>query len=99
VAYTGIYLLAGVAVVTGLALYALYAPDHWFFRYFFWLDQLVGSQYVRLVHLLMLWVFLAFIPIHIYLAIRADTVERDGAISSIFSGGRWCRKGSHFEDG
>jgi Ni/Fe-hydrogenase b-type cytochrome subunit len=99
VAYTGIYLLAGVAVVTGLALYALYAPDHWFFRYFFWIDQLVGSQYVRLIHLLMLWVFLAFIPIHIYLAIRADTVERDGAISSIFSGGRWCRKGSHFEDG
>jgi len=56
-------------------------------------------QYLRLAHLFIMWVFLAFIPIHVYLSIRADTVEREGAISSIISGGRWCRKGSHFEDG
>jgi Ni/Fe-hydrogenase 1 B-type cytochrome subunit len=46
-----------------------------------------------------MWVFLIFIPIHVYLAIRADTVEREGGISSIISGGRWCRKGTKFEDG
>ena len=86
-----------VVLLTGFALYALYAPDHWLFHYFLWFDRTVGVQYIRLVHLLIMRVFLAFIPTHVYLAIRADTVEREGAISSIISGGRWCRKGTRFE--
>lgn len=99
VAYTAIYGVGMAALLTGFALYALYAPDHWLFHYLIWFDRLVGVQYMRLAHLLLMWVFLAFIPIHVYLAIRADTVEREGAISSIISGGRWCRKGTKFEDG
>jgi Ni/Fe-hydrogenase b-type cytochrome subunit len=98
VAYTGIYLMALLAILTGFSLYAAYDANHWLFQYVYWLNGLIGIQYVRLVHLFMMWVFLAFIPIHVYLAIRADTVEREGAISSIFSGGRWCRKGTRFED-
>jgi Ni/Fe-hydrogenase b-type cytochrome subunit len=98
VAYTGIYLMGLIAIATGFALYALYDPEHWLLRHLLWLDDLLGVQNVRLIHLLMMWVFLAFIPIHFYLAIRADTVEREGAISSIISGGRWCRKGTKFED-
>ena len=98
VAYTAIYGVGLAALLTGFALYALYAPDHWLFHYLIWFDNLVGVQYLRLAHLLIMWVFLAFIPIHVYLAIRADTVEREGAISSIISGGRWCRKGTRFED-
>ena len=99
VAYTGIYAVGLVAILTGFGLYALYAPDSWPAHYLLWLDRLVGVQYVRLVHLLVMWVFLVFIPIHVYLAIRADSVEREGAISSIVSGGRWCRRGTKFEDG
>lgn len=99
VAYTGIYLVGCVALVTGFSLYGMYAPEHWLFGHTLWLNRLIGPQYVRLIHLYIMWVFLAFIPIHVYLAIRADTVEREGAISSIFSGGRWCRKGTKFEDG
>lgn len=99
VAYTGIYLMALLAILTGFCLYAAYDANHWLFAAFYWLNGLVGIQYMRLIHLFMMWVFLAFIPIHVYLAIRADTVEREGAISSIFSGGRWCRKGTKFEDG
>lgn len=98
VAYTGIYLMALLAILTGFCLYSAYDSSHWLFGYFFWLNSLIGIQYVRLIHLFMMWIFLAFIPIHVYLAIRADTVEREGAISSIFSGGRWCRKGTTFED-
>ncbi|WP_338270896.1 Ni/Fe-hydrogenase, b-type cytochrome subunit [Geobacter sp. 60473] len=99
VAYTAIYGVGMLALLTGFALYALYAPDHWLFRHLVRIDTLVGVQYVRLAHLLTMWIFLAFIPIHVYLAIRADTVEREGAISSIISGGRWCRRGTSFEDG
>ncbi|HZV80855.1 MAG TPA: cytochrome b/b6 domain-containing protein [Geobacteraceae bacterium] len=98
VAYTGIYLVGCAAIFTGFSLYGMYAPDHWIFGHILWLNHLIGSQYVRIIHLATMWIFLAFIPIHIYLSIRADTVEREGAISSIFSGGRWCRKGTKFED-
>ena len=99
VAYTAIYGVGLAALLTGFALYALYAPDWWLFQPMIWFDNLVGVQYLRLAHLLIMWLFLAFIPIHVYLAIRSDTVEREGAISSIISGGRWCRKGTSFEDG
>ncbi|HEY6837196.1 MAG TPA: Ni/Fe-hydrogenase, b-type cytochrome subunit [Geobacteraceae bacterium] len=98
VAYTGIYLMGIVAIVTGFCLYSLYDAGNPLFTPFLWLNGLVGVQLVRLIHLFMMWVFLIFIPIHVYLSIRADTVEREGAISSIFSGGRWCRKGTRFED-
>ena len=99
VAYTGIYLVGCVAVLTGFSLYGMYAPEQWLFGHILWLNHLIGPQSVRLIHLYTMWIFLAFVPIHVYLAIRADTVEREGAISSIFSGGRWCRKGTRFEDG
>lgn len=98
VAYTGIYLMALLAILTGFCLYSAYDANNVLFSPFFMLNDLIGIQYVRLIHFFMMWVFLAFIPIHVYLAIRADTVEREGAISSIFSGGRWCRKGTRFED-
>ena len=42
--------------------------------------------------------FLTFIPIHVYLATRADLLERGGAISSIISGGRFVPSGQHFID-
>ncbi len=99
VAYTGIYLVGCVAIVTGFSLYGMYAPQHWVIGNLLVLNHLIGPQYVRIIHLATMWIFLAFIPNHVYLSIRADTVEREGAISSIFSGGRWCRKGTHFEDG
>jgi len=98
VAYTGIYAVGLAALFTGFALYALYAPDHWLLGRFAWFNNLVGVQYLRLAHQLIMWIFLAFIPIHVYLSIRADTVEREGALSSIVSGGRWCRKQTRFED-
>ena len=99
VAYTAIFGVGLLALVTGFALYALYDPGNFLFRYFVWFDNLVGVQYLRLAHQLIMWIFLAFIPIHVYLSVRADTVEREGALSSIVSGGRWCRKGTRFEDG
>ena len=46
-------------------------------------------QIVRFVHHVCTWVFLIFIPIHVYLAIRADLLERGGTISSIITGGRF----------
>ena len=53
---------------------------------------------VRFVHHVLTWVFLIFIPIHIYLAMRADTLERTGAISSIITGGRFVPADEKYVD-
>jgi Ni,Fe-hydrogenase I cytochrome b subunit len=39
--------------------------------------------------------FWAFLMLHIYLAVRADTIERHGGLSAMISGGVWLRRGSH----
>jgi Ni,Fe-hydrogenase I cytochrome b subunit len=65
-----------------------------------WVPQLVGGiQNVRLIHHVLTWVFLIFIPIHIYLSIRADVLERGGTMSSIITGGRFVRSDEEFIDG
>ena len=39
-----------------------------------------------------------FLPIHVYLAMRADLLERGGSISSIITGGRFVPAGRRFVD-
>jgi len=85
-------------VLTGFSIYAMYEPRHWFFRRFMWLNDWIGNANVRLLHVIGMWILLIFIPLHIYLSILADNVDREGSISSMISGGRWIRKGVHFVD-
>ncbi|HEU5170158.1 MAG TPA: Ni/Fe-hydrogenase, b-type cytochrome subunit [Gemmatimonadales bacterium] len=97
--YTGLYLLALVSVVTGFALYGQSNPDGLIFRVFGWLGPALGGmQNVRFLHHVLTWLFLAFIPIHVYLAIRSDVLERGGAISSIITGGRFVPRRHHYVD-
>lgn len=97
--YTGVYLVVIVQVITGFALYGLYNPGGFFYDMFAWVGPLLGgAQIVRLVHHIITWVFLIFIPIHVYLGIRADVTEREGAISSIINGGRFVRDDLEYED-
>ncbi len=42
--------------------------------------------------------FVIFFPVHLYLALRADLLERTGTISSIISGGRFVPKDQHYVD-
>ena len=97
--YTGIYLLALLEIVTGFALYGQANPGGFFFTVFGWLGPLFGGmQVLRFVHHVATWAFLIFIPIHVYLATRADLLERGGAISSIITGGRFVPANRHFVD-
>jgi Ni/Fe-hydrogenase b-type cytochrome subunit len=97
--YTGIYLLAVVEIVTGFTLYGQSNPGGLFYSAFAWVVPLLGGlQVVRFVHHVVTWVFLIFIPIHVYLATRSDIMERGGAISSIITGGKFVPAGKHFVD-
>ena len=98
-AYTGVYLVVVVMVLTGFSLYGLYNPGGFFYDGFAWLAPLMGgAQGVRFIHHVLTWVILIFIPIHIYLGIRADVTEREGAISSIINGGRFVRDDIDYVD-
>lgn len=97
--YTFLYVVAAVMVVTGFAMYGQSNPNGVFFALFGWVGSLFGGmQVVRWVHHVLTWVFLIFIPIHVYLALRADLLERSGTISSIISGGRFVPSDVEFVD-
>jgi Ni/Fe-hydrogenase 1 B-type cytochrome subunit len=90
--YTALYGVALVQVITGFAMYGQSRPEGFWYTLFGWVVPLLGGiQIVHFVHHVLTWVFLIFIPIHVYLALRADLLERTGTISSIVSGGRFVR--------
>lgn len=97
--YTGIYAVALIQVVTGFAMYGQSRPGGFWYTLFGWVVPLLGGiQIVHFVHHVFTWAFLIFIPIHIYLALRSDLLERTGTISSIVSGGRFVRKDIDYVD-
>ncbi|HEX2809241.1 MAG TPA: Ni/Fe-hydrogenase, b-type cytochrome subunit [Kineosporiaceae bacterium] len=96
--YTSIYVIFLLQVLTGLSLWGLYDVHGTFWGLFQWVNALFGIQLIRIVHFMIMWVIILFLPAHVYLSIRADSVERSGAISSMVSGGRWIRRGAVFDD-
>lgn len=97
--YTGMYGVALIMVATGFAMYGQANPGGFFYTLFGWVVPLLGGiQIVHFVHHVMTWVFLIFVPIHVYLALRADLLERTGTISSIVSGGRFVRSDIEYVD-
>ena len=93
--YTSVYVMGAFQMGIGMALYALphknsslfwaimAAPNDWF-----------GIPFMRLVHAMIMFLFWGFVIAHIYLAFRADSLERHGGISAMISGGVWMRRTS-----
>jgi Ni/Fe-hydrogenase 1 B-type cytochrome subunit len=97
--YTVLYGVAALQVFTGFAMYGQASPGGFFYKMFGWVANMLGGiQEVHFVHHVFTWVFLIFFPIHLYLAVRADNVERTGTISSIISGGRFVPRDEHYVD-
>jgi Ni/Fe-hydrogenase b-type cytochrome subunit len=99
VAYTSVYVAGLIMVITGFAMYGQANPGGLIRAWTLWVPDLLGGmQVVRLVHHVLTWYFLIFIPLHIYLSIRADLLERTGTLSSIVSGGRFVPADEDFVD-
>lgn len=97
--YTGVYVLGIVMVFTGFAMYGQSNPGGFIYTLFNWVNPLLGgAPIVRFVHHVFTWLFLIFIPIHVYLAMRSDALERTGTISSIISGGRFVSSSEEYID-
>lgn len=48
-----------------------------------------GLAFVRELHHICMWIFIIFLPIHIYLAVFNSVYGKSGAIDSIVSGYKW----------
>lgn len=57
-----------------------------------WSLGLMSVAYLRLIHHLVMWVIALFVIAHVYIGWHNDIVERNGLVSSIFSGYK------HFEE-
>ena len=88
-AYAGIFALIIIQIVGGFALYAQYNPTGTLYAVTAPLLNLVGSQWLRLIHHGIMWLFAGFLINHIYSAILMDIKERNGTLSSIFGGYRY----------
>jgi Ni/Fe-hydrogenase 1 B-type cytochrome subunit len=84
-AYLALWALLLLETVTGFALDGLLGsePGHTVFAP---LRDLLGPQTVRLIHHLTMWGILAIALFHVYSSVLVDHLERNGLLSSIFSG-------------
>jgi len=82
-----------VMICTGFALYSQGAgAGSWSDTLFGWVFVMIpSSQTVRMIHLFGMWLMLAFIVIHMYMAIRADIIGRQSSVSTMLSGWRTYR--------
>ncbi|MCL2424359.1 MAG: Ni/Fe-hydrogenase, b-type cytochrome subunit [Micrococcales bacterium] len=96
-AYTALYGAALLQMASGFVLYSLSDQTG-----SSWIWSVVGSAAhwgwgiagIRLFHAVLMFLIWAFAIMHIYLAIRADSLERHGGVSAMINGGVWLRRGS-----
>ena len=60
---------------------------------FRWVSSLLGGEsYVRIWHVLTMWIFIIFIFVHVYLSLMISATNRDGTFASIFTGYKLKKK-------
>jgi Ni/Fe-hydrogenase 1 B-type cytochrome subunit len=84
-AYLLLWSLLLLEAITGFALDGLLGSEPGATG-FGWLIGVVGPQLVRLVHHLSMWGILAISLFHVYSCVLVDHLEKNGLLSSIFSG-------------
>ncbi len=84
-AYVALFGFLLIETVTGFALDGIGGaqPAGMIFG---WLSDLLGPQFLRLIHHLCMWAILAIAIFHIYSCVLVDHLEKNGLMSSIFSG-------------
>jgi Ni/Fe-hydrogenase 1 B-type cytochrome subunit len=84
--YIGLYVLFGLQIVTGFALYSQPFDGGFWKVAFGWIIVAFGAPYVRLVHNIIMYLIIAFTIHHVYSAVLIDIEERSGLVSSIVTG-------------
>ena len=93
-AYTCIYVMCLIQMLSGIVLYGLYNQTDWFWVIVAYPMHWMGVSTIRMIHALIMFVLWSFVIVHVYLATRADALERHGGVSSMVNGGVWLRRGA-----
>ena len=93
-AYTTLYVACGVQLTTGFMLYGLYHQSSPFWVLVSTPVTWVGVSAMRLIHTMLMFGLWAFVIMHIYLVLRAESLERHGGLSAMINGGVWVKRGS-----
>jgi len=93
IAYMGIYAAIILICITGLILHMHVYHEGFGGMIFDILRPLEvmlgGLAWVRQLHHIAMWVFIIFLPIHIYLSVFNSVYGKSGAMDSIVSGYKW----------
>ncbi len=84
-AYLALFALLAIETVTGLVLDGVLGGQA-AGTMFGWLGELFGLQMIRSIHHLAMWAILAIALFHIYSCVLIDHLEKNGLLSSMFSG-------------
>lgn len=99
ISYSGIYGLCILQIISGMALYALAKPATWYWDIVRLPVDWFGVPWIRLGHALIMFIIWVFVVIHVYLVIRADSVEKHSGLSAMLNGGLWLHRGGNPVDG
>ena len=85
--YAMLYVLLLVEILTGFAMYLMANPSSAFGSIFGWVNVLVGSEMMsHYIHHYVAWFIILFALGHLYMVVRAEFMEGESEISSMFSG-------------
>jgi len=84
-AYVLLFVLLVVETLTGFVLLGVLGAEP-AATLFGWVRELIGLQALRLIHHLAMWGVLAIALFHVYSCVLVDNIEKNGLLSSIFSG-------------
>ncbi|MBD3878438.1 MAG: Ni/Fe-hydrogenase, b-type cytochrome subunit [Quinella sp. 1Q5] len=85
--YAVLYVLLAIEIFTGFAMYCAANPTGTGYLLFGWVNTLVGSEMMsHYIHHYVAWFIILFAIGHLYMVIRAEFMEGESEISSMFSG-------------
>jgi Ni/Fe-hydrogenase 1 B-type cytochrome subunit len=91
--YLSVYVALFIEGITGYAMYVMINPASLAARVFGPVNHLlVNEHFVHLVHHYTAWYIALFVIGHVYMASRADWLERGGEISGMVSGVKFYRE-------
>ncbi len=85
--YATLYVLVVLEAITGFAMYVMVNPNSFAAKIFGPFNQWLINEYVvHLIHHYVAWGIILFVITHIYMATRADWMEKGGEVSGMISG-------------
>lgn len=85
--YAMLYVLLLIEILTGFAMYCMTNPSGTGGILFGWVNTLVGSEMMsHYIHHYVAWFIILFAIGHFYMVVRAEFMEGESEISSMFSG-------------